>query len=657
MSRMHWMGTVFAIGALAAPASAQAKTAPRTPEATVRAYLAAVDRGDAQTVCAMSQRPASVPMANCRGWVSGELKALSLRRVRIAPVLRRGSLARTVVETVAIESGRPDAIRARVVLGHAGGRWRVISAGALPGTPTTSTTDLAPKGRAAALRRLADDELLALSGNDFLCDLLAPGAPLGGQAGACRAFPTDLPGTLRLAGLVVHLSGASRARLDARIAITRTVRTGRKGYALRTRRTTDTLQAVRVKGRWRLVKPSRAFYRAVGVDPPIDVDAPTATATWPAPAARPSVSGRAVPATCLTPPPLWSRRDCADFNTIVAAPRPGGGALVGWTTGLKNAVRTVVDGAPVGPVVAEDADSRRDWMLVDGGLVALAGGLLAIEQDVATMSVRAIPLDADGHPRGPAQVVDRGVSNPEDGAEPTILAAPPNAAAATIVTGKGMLVRIGADGRRVAADVRFGEDSGQPVVLADGALVLFGGSRSGGIAVVRLTGDGRSTGPEVSQPPVLPMVETQVAAVAADGRVLFLWSERGETRAVVRAWVYDPSAPLDRAPVTLADFRLRKAVEDDGSSFDATAHLAASALPGGGWGVAFLHPQARDGDGTVRGLRLDVAGTPLGSPRAVPGAVARTGYGRTMTLAGDTLAWVEPLPEVGLPQVQAAPLP
>lgn len=650
-----------AIAALAWPAAAQGRTAERGPEATVRTYLGALQRHDARAACKLLL---DVEQAGggrvCRSYARLVLERLTLRHIRIAPVLQSGAQARTVVEVVALRGPEIAFRRARVVLRHEGGRWRIAGAGTLPGPYATSDAD---PGRGTTPQRLAEDVLLGLSGNGGFCASLAPGAPLGGsRTGACRIAGADRSAdALRLTRSVVHRTGATRVRLDVEVAATRATRTARRpGYVLRTHSWSDTLHAIRVGGRWRLVKPSRSFYRAVGVLPPADVDAPDPTATWPVPVQRPSLSERPVPARCAVPSRLWPA-GCTDLDGLAAAPRPGGGALVGWSAGSATTARPALGGLADGSAATVDEGRDGDaWTLVGDGLLSLSGGLLAIEQDQETFAVRAIPLEADGRPRGPAQTVDPGVGNPDDGEPLAVLPAPPGAAQATLLLDGLMLVRLGPDGRRIVPDVRLAEpddyDGTTMVTLSDGSLLHVDAPGDGAVAVGHLTQDGRPVGAEVHQPLALAEVEARTAAVAADGRVLVVWTERSRRRdrVLVRAWLYDPHAPLDDVPVTLSDQRVR--AEGDEDEVFEPAGLSARALPDGGWGVAFFDRRHRVSDAApILVVRLDGAARPRSAPQPVGMAAER--YSSSVALAGDTVAWVEPSPAVGLPQVQAAPLP
>src|SRR4051794_36116792 len=390
VSRAQWLAAIGAIAAAGgAPASALGA---QGAQATVRAYVAAVQARDAGRVCSLLDGDAFDSERSCRSLLRDELRADRLARVSVEGVLVRVAHARAVVDLVTRAGRTVEPSRARMLLRRSGGHWRVTGSGTLPGTGPyvhTRAGDDPQPAAAQALRRLADDELLALSGNGgMLCDLLAPGAPLGGHRGACwnAVFSSVHWGggrALRLARYAEHRIGARRARLDVTIAATRAHGTRRRpGYALTTTLWRDTLHAVRAGGHWRLVKPSRAFYLAVGQPPPSDVTAPAPTATWPLDdAALPSLTQTPMPAACRVPSALWGAHYCGQIDGLAAAPVAEGGGAVAWSREFSTQTRTVAAGGAAGPAVTSQVASPRGdelWHVVDHGLVSVAGGALLV---------------------------------------------------------------------------------------------------------------------------------------------------------------------------------------------------------------------------------------------------------------------------------------
>jgi len=667
----------------APPPTASAATGSEGPEGTVHAFLAALRSRDAPRMCGLVDPTSFGDARTCRSAVAVDLPKVG--RLRAGRVLARGGHARTVVELVELKGGYdlPQVSRNRVLLRRSGKRWLITQAGRLAGIADFSrgsAIDPTPTGRAAALRRLADDELLALSGSaGLLCGLLAPGAPLGGRDGACARFALETPTatvgpdhyerTLSIAGFAAHALGPDRARLDLAISVRHATRVRRRpGWALVATRWRDTLFAVRSGGRWRLVKPSASFYRVAGEPLPSDVASPSASATWPTgDAVLPSLSELPLRAACRVPPGLWPAT-CRGVDALSAAPRPGGGGLVGWSAGFASQWRPVAAGLATAPATAPEAKPPASldelWQLADHGVVSVAGGALAIEASQTRLSVRAIPLDPDGRPRGPVQTVDQGVENTDDGTEPLVAVGPPGAATATLVTNDTTIVHVDADGRRVGPDVPlrtdvFTSDSRTAVALPDGGLLAVEPTDSG-VGIRRIGPDGRSLGPEVSQ-----LAEGQAslgddeigAAIDADGRTLVAWGEEDSPgHAAVRTWLYDPREPLRTTPATVARYRLRPP-QDALGVVDARPRVEVAALPGGAWGLAYAYG-AGTGAAGLRAVRLDAAGSPTAPPRRVadpPGSTAYVGNG--FGIAGDTVAWIARPRVAGIPQVRSAPLP
>jgi hypothetical protein len=666
VSSVNRIGSVVAVLAVLVPATARAATPPRGPEAVARAYVAALGRHDAKGACALVDPRLWRSRGACRTSLETSVEIL---RARIEPgALARGTRARVVVglvvgEDAAAHGVGPRVSRTRLLLRRTGGRWRVAAAGdpiALGGwRPGSPAPDPTPAGGTAALRRLADDELLALSGNAMLlCDLLAHGAPLAAGDGGCvRAGLGGLDAAglaVRLAGFAAHVTAPGRARLDVTAVATRAVRSARRpGYALRSRRWPDTLFAVRSGGRWRLAKPSRSFYRALGLPAPADVGSPSATAVWPdAGPSIPSLSERTAPPGCRTPPALWAL-SCFHFDGLAA-----GAGLVAWSAGYAASARPVATGAAAGPtttVAALGARDRRLWSVT--GIAPAGDGALVIETGFGDLATRAVPVGRDGWPRGPVQPVDDGVTDGsftnDVGAGAAVVPMPAGAATATVVTTTRRIVRLGADGRPAGPGgvLPNGLDlaGGLLVARADGTLLWFGaGDGGGGIAVTALDATGSPTGAPVTRPSDGTPIGTSFAAAQdAAGRVLVGWiEERAGGQEALREWVYDPAAPGSTAPAT------RAAWPRPGSGSDLPDDVDVSALPDGSWGLAWSA-----GAGLWAG-RLQPSGTWRADPRrvALP-FLATLLEARGFGLASDTVAWIAPPAVAGLSQVRSAPLP
>jgi hypothetical protein len=591
----------------------------------------------------------------------------SIVRARVEPgALTYSARARVVVDLVQRELGRaPWAARSRVLLRHTGGRWRIVETGALPGISPTfarrSPSDVWPSGTGAALRRLADDELLAVSGNELmLCDLLAPGAPLGARDGGCHlaglfGFLDDFGYDVRADRVTIHRTGPDRARLEVALTIREAVRTKAKpGWAVRLHRAPDTLYAVRSSGRWRLAKLSRRAYTMLGVRPPDDVDAPSSTATWPF-AEVPSLSERPVPIECRRPPGVW-----ADGCQRVAGFATGGG-LVTWS--LLNPGPVLTRPVAAGQATGAIADASplpgtggRLWSPV--GVMPLADGALVFERDLTGKhGLRAVPVGSDGRARGDAQVVGQDVDNQDEPVR--FVRGSLGATTATVLLASGELVRLGVDGRRIgtAATVKGGTDT-QFLARPDGSLLEIAPDGEGGMEVVARGADGTPSGVLATRAPVAS--GSEVAAVAgaqaAGGRVLVVWIEADDhDRGIVRAWGLDPATPAASAPVTIAT--LQQAVDAQVLTLPNDEVLVAEALPAGGWGIAWRWTP-KTGGSELWASRLDDAGAPVAAPRRVTQRLADTALGRAgFGLAGDTVAFVEWPQVAGLQQVRAAPLP
>jgi hypothetical protein len=665
VSRSKWTAPIAAIaGLLVAAGGADAAPAPG-PEAVARAYVAAVRAHDAHRLCALQDAGAE-PRDGYSCLAQMREDGQTPARARVGAVFQKGTRARLVVDLVfTYSTATPDVVRSRMLLRRRAGRWLVVDSGLLPGLYTAADprADPRPAGRSAALRRLADDELLALSGggNDLMCDLLAPGAPLGGVGGCRAAGRARFSVARRLARLTVTSTDATHARLSATVAVDRAIRTRRRpGWARRTTTHRDTLFAVKVRSGWRLVKPSRDFYRVVGVPAPTDVGSSAPTATWPmGDATLPSVSERPIPAGCRTPPALWDLRACDGIGGLAVAPRPAGDGVVAWTDGLGTRTRVVGAGTALAPAsTVTPPDSELLWNVV--GLSPVAGGQLLVEDAGATLGVRATPLDADGRPRGAPVEVFKGYENPEDGSGSTVAVGPPDARVVGVIVEDDVVRRLGPDGRVVAPDVPRRDGTGEIVVEPDGSLLSIAADGNGAVSVQRLGADGRPAGATVGQPPLHTSAETglRVGDVAEDagGRLLMAWREDdGHGHGVIRAWRYDPAAPNVGTVRTVARVSVAKIVED---SYERPEQLAVLALPGGGWGVTY---SARTRDALpVRALRLDPSGAPTAAPRLVAPTATGTGYGSgedALGLAGDSVVWIAPPLVAGLPQVRVAPLP
>jgi hypothetical protein len=665
---------VVMAAAMAATPGAQAAPAPgRGAEATVRTFLAAVKTHHARRACALIAASSADERSFCRAMVGG--KEIATLRARIEPgAVIRGDHARVVVDSVVRYTGVAEASRQRILLRRGAGGWKIVEGGVPGGDPWNDdpVVDPGPTQTTAALRRLADDELLMLSGNGpMACGLLAPGAPLGGARGACSSGQfSDAVGAAALAvraqRVTIHRTG-DRARLDVTALVRRAVSTtAPPRFRIRSARWTDTLHARRVGGRWRLVKLSRKAYDVLGVPAPADADSAAPTATWPLPD-LPSLSERPVPAGCRTPPTLWAAR-CPRVWGLA-----GGGTTFAWTDGLSDGVvrtttRAVVAGVPTGPVVAVATEPLVDehaWLVQD--VAPLADGALVIQEDAADRAVRAIPVGLDGQPRGAAQALAPGVGDDRRGGDPTVVPGPVGAPAATVLLHPTTLATLGPDARPAAParelpelDDGFlegnGLDGGGLVVRRpDGTLLAIGlgmTTGSGGDVDVRAIGpDGRPADAAVTQAGDPLGLDALRAAVATDGHVLVAWLERDPRgRALLRAWVVDPDAPLGSAPVTVAALGIADALPG-------TLAVAVAALPAGGWGIAWPDAETKPGRYGLSAVRLDPAGRPVSPPRRVTTALeVRSGLGAQYAIAGDSVAWVEQ-PPVGLQQVRAAPLP
>ncbi|HEY4096387.1 MAG TPA: hypothetical protein VGM33_12785 [Baekduia sp.] len=672
MRNLKRIGFVAVAVAVLAPASADAATSARTPPATVRAYVAALGRHDARGACALVDPSVSRSQGACRTSLETDVKIL---RARIEPgALTRGTRARVVVGLV-VDDGAgapnvpPRVSRTRLLLHRIDGRWRIVAAGApiALGTsrPGSAAPDPAPAGTEAALRRLADDELLALSGNaTMLCDLLARGAPLAGRDGGCVRVALgglDAAGlAVRLARFTVHRTAPGRARLDVTAVATRAVHSARRpGYALRSRRWSDVVFAVRSGGRWALAKPSRSFYRALRLPAPADVGSPSATATWPdSDAAVPSLSERSAPPGCRTPLGLWALT-CFSVDGLAS-----GAGLVAWSAGYAASARPVAAGAAAGPtttVATLDRQDERLWSVT--GIAPVGDGALVIETGFGNLETRAIPIGRDGRPRGPVLLVAAGVTDGkfdnDVGGGSVVVPMPAGSATATVVTATRRIVRLGADGRpagpggMLANGLELGD--GLLVGRSDGTLVWFrGGDGGDGIAVTALDASGSAVGAPVTQPTdAVALGPSFAAAEDAAGRVLVGWiDERADGRRTLRTWAYDPDAPGSTAPVPRAAWPAAGPGGDVTDDADLTDAVDVSALPDGGWGLAWSV-----GSGLWAG-RLLPTGAWLAEPRLAAAAFLRTSLdARGFGLAGDTVAWIAPPAVAGVSQVRSSPLP
>jgi hypothetical protein len=661
VSTVNRVGLVVAVVVALVPATAHAARPVRTPAETARAYVAALERHDIQDACSLLDSSTWTSRRSCPTTLE---ETPAIRRVRIEPgALTRGTRARVVVGLVVDDRpGPPHVSRSRVLLRRIDGRWRIVVAGgplAVGPWRSATTPDPAPTGAAAALRRLADDELLALSGNgSMLCGLLARGAPLGGSGGGCARV--DLYDRLndgaelaaRLARFAVRVTAPGRARLDITAVGTRAVRSARRpGYALRSRRWSDTLFAVRSGGRWKLAKPSRSLYLALGVPAPADVGSPSKTAVWPGGGeVVPSLSERTAPG-CETPSVLWAMT-CFHFDGLAS-----GAGLVAWSAGYEASARPVAAGVAAGTtatVAPRDRPAYRLWSVT--GIAPVGDGALVIETGFGDPETRAIPVGRDGRPRGPVQMVDGVTDGSSDdglGSGAVVVPMPAGSATATVLTATDKIVRLGADGRPAGPAGTLEEDlnsaEGLLVGRADGTLLWFAAKKDGaGIAVTALDAGGNPVGDPVAQPGAgAPLGSSFAAAEDAAGRVFAGWIEEGpDHRRTLRTWVLDPSAPGATAPVSRVEWT------GTGSGTEVTDDVAVSALPDGGWGLALS-----GGSELVAG-RLQPSGAWLARPQRVALGFSGTlldaqGFG----LAGDTVAWIAPPPVAGLSQVRSAPLP
>ena len=651
---------------LATPIAADAAPPSRSPVETVTAYLAALRAGETGRACALLAPDRRVSLVDCRARLK-ELDPASIVRASIEPgALTRGARARVIVDLVRREPGRdPWAARSRMLLRRTGGRWRIVVTGALPGISPTSVrrspSDVWPSATGAALRRLADDELLAVSGNELmLCDLLAPGAPLGRRDGACRlaglfGFLDDLDYAARTDRVTIHRTGPDRARLKVALTILEVVRTKAKpGWAVRPHRTTDMLYAVRASGRWKLAKLSRRAYTMLGVRPPDDVDGPSSTATWPF-SEVPSLSERSVPIECRRPPGVWADR-CQRVAGFAA-----GGGLVTWSLLNPGPVltRPVAAGQATGAIADAsplEGTGGRLWSPV--GVMPLADGALVFEEDLTrNTGLRAVPVGLDGRARGDAQVVGQHANNQDEPVR--FVRGPLGATTATVLLASGELVRLGVDGRRIGTPATVkGATETQFLARPDGSLLEIAPDGEGGLEVVARGADGSPLAVLATQAPVAS--GSEVAAVAgaqaAGGRGLVAWIEADDHgHGIVRAWAFDPATPAASTPVTIAmpaqvvDAQVLIQPDDE--------VLVADALSGGGWGLAWRWTP-KIGGSELWVSRLDAAGAPAATARRVTQRLADTALGRAgFALAGDSVAFIE-WPEIaGLQQVRAAPLP
>jgi hypothetical protein len=676
VSTVKWMGIVVALVLAAGTGATPASAAGAGPEATVRALVSAIRDGDKTRICARLDLHSFAP-GKCGRLLSFEPAGRATFHVRSAFV--RGRAARVLVDVTTLDqdSGVPTLSRSRVLLRRGAAGWRVIASGDL----LNASYDLAgpaddprPSGRAAALRRLADDELLALSnGRDaFLCDLLASNAPLRVQSSPACGPPRPVPGaddglpqTLRLTGIGIHVTGPSRARLDITARASRAVASAqaRAGWRVVSTVLHDTLRAVRSGGRWRLVKPSRAFYLAFGVPAPADVASPAPTATWPAPAVPPaSVSELPVPAVCRVPPALAPTDLCRAIVSMALAAEPGGTALLAWSDGPPSGphrtyARPLAAGAaagPVRPVVPTGGDQAAGWAVL--GLIATVdGGALLIEQRDSGDGARVTALDATGAVRGPTRTLLPVDAKGNTGAQ--VAASPSQASGASVLLDRGfpsptVLLHVAADGSPVGPEVAVPTPGNAAAALPDGGVLMVGEFEDGMIKARRIGPDGSQLGPEVVVQRLLGndrLLAPPAVAVDASGHALIAWQEEiGDGAVTTRAWAVDPSALGATAPTTIA-------TEPRPSPTVADVRVAAAS--GGGWTAAWTQAAA-GGRRSASALRLDADGHPLGAPVAVVPDVgsASDDFGG-LELTGDTVAWLAPPEPAGLAQIRAAPLP
>ncbi|MET0604067.1 MAG: hypothetical protein ABW167_18940 [Baekduia sp.] len=600
-----------------------------------------------------------------------------------------------MVDLVLLEAdGRdPRAFRNVVLLRRTATKWLVTATGQLPGVDVGvvgGRHDPRPDGRTATLRRLADDELIAISGggDGLMCRVLAPGAPFGISPGrpfgACRGVgradqPDGPPQRFRLTRYAAHLTDSAHARLEVTIVASRAVAAKRRpGYRMVARTVRDTMHAVRRGKRWLLAKPSRAFYLGLGAPVPEDVASPVPTATWPRPdAALPSITETPVATACRVPPPLVSYALCPNVAAIAASARAGGGASVAWSRFLDVPMtRPVAAGAPAGPALVARAASDGEldeeiWFVAAGGMVDVDGGSLLIEGSISGAGVRALPLDSVGAVRGPAQIITPLQDGSGESPELLVAVGAPGATGASVLVpannGGVMVVRLASDGRpsgpRVPlAGVRDLDGLAAAAALPDGGLLLVGPSEGfNGFGVRRFGADGRPIGAEVVQraQPDRNLVQAPALAVDPAGRVLVAWKEVDDHRhATVHAWVVDPIAPAAATSVVVGAIRSALLLVDlDGVRDSAPDAIAATALSAGGWGLAGTEYVA-GGRSAGWAARLDAAGAVAVAPRRVTDRVGDTDYsGGGLTVAGDTVFWISPPLVAGIGQIRAAQLP
>jgi hypothetical protein len=547
--------------------------------------------------------------------------------------------------------------------------------GLVAAVATLASTATAPAGaatgRTAALRQLATDELSALSRGDahLMCRILAPDAPMkhGGQP-PCSRIPAqddrdDLPTKLRLRAITIRVSGATYARLD--IKATAAQVTKRRGR-LTTHTVHDVLRAVRTGGAWRLAKPSGLFYLMVGAPAPSDLAAAAPTATWPVPDEhQPSVSEQPLLAPCRVPPPLAPSAVCPTITTLDLAEGADGGAVSAWTTQTRDGTpvqvltRPLTAGAGVGALLDAHGpgDPVDEWSLVDDGLVATVRGALLFEHAQAGTGLRAIPLDARGAVRGPAQTIERFSVDGGDGATAFVAATPPQATTAAVLLQTyddpdeplTLLARLTPEGTPAGpkvpvSDVGYTGDQIAAAALPNGGLLLVDAVNRQ-ITVSHLGPDGRRIGAAAVRP-VPDMLSRPAVAVGDDGRVLVAWEQSDDhRRASIRAWAVDPSSVGSGTPV-----RVATAPAAPDGKWPQTGIVALAAARDGGWTLAATR-QAAAGRRSTTAVRLDATGRPIGSPTPVAGDVD------ALAVAGDTVAWIAPPQIAGLPQIRAAPLP
>jgi hypothetical protein len=547
----------------------------------------------------------------------------------------------------------------------------LVAAGVTLASAGTASGAAPAAGRSAALRLLAADELSALSRGDagLMCRILARDAPMkhGGQP-PCSRIPAqddrdDLPMKLRLRAITIRAANATHARLD--ITATAAQVTGRQGR-LRSHTVHDALRAVRIGGAWRLAKPSGLFYLMVGAPAPGDLAAAAATATWPVPDEhQPSVSEQPLLEPCRVPPPLAPASVCPAITTLDLAEGVDGGAVSAWTTEtwdgtpVQVLTRPLTAGAGAGARLDahEPGDPVDEWSVADDGLVATARGALLFEHPQAGAGLRAIPLDARGAVRGPAQTVQRSDAGGADGATDFVAVTSPHATTAAVLLQtyddpdrvQTLLARLTPEGtpagpRVPVSDVGYTGDQIAAAALPDGELLRVDAVNRQ-ITVSHLGPDAHRIGAAAARP-VPDMLGRPAVAVGDDGRVLVAWDRRDDhERTSTWAWAVDPSSVGAGAPVRVATAPAPPNGEWAGSSI-----VAVAVGRDGGWTLAATR-QAGGARRPASVVRLDAAGRPAGPPVPVAGDVDG------LAVAGDTVAWIAPPQIAGLPQVRAAPLP